>query len=310
MNVSAPVSAYTQTPVTANSSYSVVIRTFDTDVDLFGVNSEALTCKTPLGIPEQPQDLSAVNTNQTSLRILWDPPNVRDGIDGYHVVVGDATITGSGERTQCEDLWQETVRVTNRFSYTTSDSTETLFIVNVTTWFAGVDTSADATDSSNNPEVLFCVRSFNHDLQSQWANGSMTARSLVRGALAGPGGGVNPNPPSPHLIILIVIVLLSIIAAVSIAVILAIALYIRRDKPLIPKGDYCDDVATNTSTSSQPGLTDKSFKRTRTPQRLASNASTRPMVIPEEDAMNEIYDIQGVDSDSSQSKGNDGGIIG
>lgn len=296
---------YTRSPVSPNGNYSLVIRSIDKDVDLAGTNSLPITCKAMLGVPAKPIEVQAILDNYT-VRIIWTEPMPAGILEGYHVVVGDA-ITEEG-RTQCDDLWENPARFSNRQGDTITSRRITQFKANVTVWFAEVNFQEnDIRDMQHNPEVLYCVRSYNDDHHSQWATGSNTALGLKVGALVVPGRReVENNCFKVYLIVVLVIAILAVLAAVAIAVILGIALCVRRDKCLSPTDNYNEGSGGhNTSKSSRRGLTDRFWKRT--PQRFPSNASTRPMVFPEEDGINKIEDIQGteMDSNSNHSKSSD-----
>ena len=273
----------TRTNLLPRSNYTISVRAMDANANLLGLDSVPVICQTSAGVPSSPYNVSAT-LNSTSIYIVWFPPNTDVGvIDGWHVAVGNArdSVRDSG-RVTCDNLYNDDIKGQNSVKD----------IPNVRTF----NYIANLPNVLRYEEVLFCVRSYNTEYESSWASGSRTVRDLVRGGLS-PFSSSNGSLSST-VTALVILAVLAIIAAIVIAVVLAIALFLRQKK-LSPTEVYDDTVnKQNTSVASNQSKVAVGFmKRNRTPQRLASNASTRPIV--ELDNEYNFGTIKGTESDNS-----------
>ena len=270
------MSENTRNNLLPRSNYSISVRAFDTVANLLGQESAPIVCLTSAGVPSAPSNVSAT-LNNTSIYLQWfSSDNFMGVIDGWHVAVGNAIDVNARDRFTCDSLY-DNVKDT------------AMVIPN-----AGASSyTANLPDVLEYIEVLFCVRSYNTENTSSWTMGTRTVEALRRGALS----LSNTGSLSSTVTALIVLSILAIIAAIIIAGMLAIALVLRRKK-LSPTEDIDgNDNKHNSSVASTHSKVAVGFvKRTNTPQRLASNASTRPIV---ECDFDDFAGIKGTESDNS-----------
>ena len=271
------MSEITRNNLLPRSNYSISVRAYDIVADLLGQESAPIVCRTFAGVPSAPSNVSAI-LNNTSIYLTWSPSdNFMGVIDGWHVAVGNAIIDNDRGRFTCDSLYDNV-----------KDTAMVIPNVGVTNYIANLPDVLDLPDAA----VLFCVRSYNTENTSRWTMGTRTVKDLRSGALS----LSNTGSLSSTVTALIVLSILAIIAAIIIAIMLAVALVLRRKK-LSPTEDIDgnDNKHNSSVASSQSKVAIGFMKRNNTPKRLASNASTRPIVECEYD----FAGIKGTESDNS-----------
>lgn len=282
---------YNATNLFPGRNYFVSVRTIDTSADLTGQYSVPIDCRTSAGTPSPAINISAT-LNGTSLYIVWIPSSTVNGlIDGWHAAAGNA-ITNDGRSASCDDLYTGGDVQNRKIGIIDNDMTF-LFVADLPELFDY---------NERDIPVLYCVRSFNTEGQSSsWLFAIKSVAVLERGALSPFNGNLNNQGPSTTVVVLAVVAVLAIVAAVVIAIILALAIYFH-NKKLTPSENYGDSTENqNTSgTSSKSNISTRIMKRIRTPQRLASTASQRPMVVDSNSS--DLNTIKGTESDNSSTE--------